>query len=87
MEFPRIAQKPPPSFPSTPAGKGHRPLFMVLVRLPGHTLSKTLVAIEAIAEYCSKPGGKLEIPDPRYFGPKLGASPRTPHTVDGDVRI
>jgi hypothetical protein len=29
---------------------------MVLVRLSGHALPKTLVAIEAIAVYYSKPG-------------------------------
>jgi type VI secretion system Hcp family effector len=55
VECPRIAQKPRPSFPLTPTGRGHRPLFMVLVRLSGHALPKTLVAIEAIAVYYSKP--------------------------------
>jgi hypothetical protein len=36
-------------------GRGHRPLFMVLVKFPAMRCAK-LVAIEAIAVYCSKPG-------------------------------
>ena len=44
------------SFPLTRARRRHRPLFMVLVRFSGHALPKTLVAIEAIAVYYSKPG-------------------------------
>lgn len=30
-----------PSFPLTPAGRGHRPLFMVLVRLSGGKVGRT----------------------------------------------
>jgi hypothetical protein len=38
-----------PSFPLTPAGRAHRPLFMVLVVLFQRFAVKKLVAIEAIA--------------------------------------
>jgi hypothetical protein len=47
-----------PSFPLTPAGRGHRQLFMVLVRLFRRFAVKELVAIEATAVYCSGPGGQ-----------------------------
>jgi hypothetical protein len=38
-----------PSFPLTPAGKGHRPLCMVLMGLSADPLAKKLVALKAIA--------------------------------------
>ena len=47
-----------PSFPLTPAGRGHRPRFMVLVRLFRRFAVKKLVAIEANGCILSRPGGQ-----------------------------
>jgi hypothetical protein len=47
-----------PSFPLTRAGRGHRPLFMVLVRLPGEPLVRKLVKLKAIALYYLKLGSQ-----------------------------
>jgi hypothetical protein len=46
------------NFPLTPAGRGHRPLFMLLVRLSGDPLARSWSDFEAIAVHCQKQGGQ-----------------------------
>jgi hypothetical protein len=42
----------------TPAGRGHRPLFMILVGLSADPLAKKLVALKAIAVHYRRLGSQ-----------------------------
>jgi hypothetical protein len=46
------------NFPLTPAGREHRPLFMLLVRLSGDPFARSRSDSKAITVYCPKLGGQ-----------------------------
>jgi hypothetical protein len=60
--FSGLCPRTRPSFLLIPAGRRHRPLFMVLMGLSADPLAKNWSAIEAIAIQWLWPGAKMEIP-------------------------